>query len=269
MDPVQTITVMLWAYLPRLAAGLVLLFLGLKLVNLLANLSKKIMAKNNVDESLRDFLGSVIKVTLKLALILAVAGSVGIKTASFIAILGSAGLAVGLALQGSLSHFAGGVMILLFKPFKVGDFISACGTSGTVQSIQVFQTVLLTPDNKKIIIPNAKLSNDIITNASAEPKRRVDWTFGIGYQDQISEAKALLLKLLNEDERIISDPAGPFVAVSELADSSVNFAVRAWVNSADYWGVYFDMLEKVKVHFDREKISIPYPQMDIHLDKLD
>jgi small conductance mechanosensitive channel len=189
---------------------------------------------------------------------------IGIEMTSFVAILGAAGLAVGLALSGTLQNFAGGVMILAFKPFKVGDFIDAQGYMGTVSEIQIFNTILKTPDNKTIIIPNGGLSTSSMTNFSTEPKRRVDWTFGVGYGDDAEKTKAVLRKLIDEDSRILQDPE-PFIALSELADSSVNFVVRAWVNAADYWAVFFDMNDKVYKTFDKEGLNIPYPQMDVHV----
>jgi small conductance mechanosensitive channel len=188
----------------------------------------------------------------------------GVQMTSFIAILGAAGLAVGLALQGSLANFAGGVLLLLFKPFKVGDFIEAQGFSGSVNAIQVFNTVLKTPDNKTIIIPNGNLSNGAITNFTAEKNRRVDWTFGIGYSDDIKKAKEILVQLIKSDPRILDEPEA-MVALSELGDSSVNFVVRAWVKLEDFWGVYFDIQEKVKLTFDEQGISIPFPQRDVHV----
>ena len=183
---------------------------------------------------------------------------------SFIAVLGAAGLAVGLALQGSLQNFAGGVLILFFKPYKIGDFVDAAGYMGTVKEIQIFNTILKTPDNKTIIIPNGILSNASLTNFSTEPTRRVDMTFGIGYSDDILKAKSVLESLLKSDNRILNDPAY-MIVVSELADSSVNLVVRAWCNSADYWGIYFSMQEKVKLEFDKQGISIPFPQRDVHV----
>ena len=190
----------------------------------------------------------------------------GIQMTSFIAILGAAGLAVGLALQGSLANFAGGVLILLFKPFKVGDFIDAVGFSGTVKEIQVFSTKMTTPDNKTIIIPNGNLANSSMTNYSTQTQRRVDFVFGIGYNDDIKKAKSVINELIYKDERILKDPE-PLVVVSELGDSSVNLTVRVWSKSADYWGIFFDMQESVKLKFDEQGISIPYPQQDVHLYK--
>jgi small conductance mechanosensitive channel len=189
---------------------------------------------------------------------------INIETTSFVALLGAAGLAIGLALQGTLANFAGGVLILMFRPYRVGDFIDAQGITGTVRSIQIFNTILTTGDNKRVIVPNGAISNGIITNFSAEDTRRVDFVFGIGYDDDIDKAKSVLHRLIKEEGRIFSEPE-PLVVVSELADSSVNFTVRTWVKASDYWGVYFSMTEKVKIAFDAEELSIPYPQTDVHL----
>jgi len=252
-------------YAPKLASAIVILILGLWIINAFIKFVKKTMTKRGVDASLVPFTSSLANVVLKAMLLISVASMMGIQTTSFIAILGAAGLAIGLALQGSLANFAGGVLILLFKPFKVGDVIETQGFLGSVTGIQIFNTVLNTPDNKKIIIPNGAVSSGAITNFSAEEKRRVDMVFGIGYTDDIKKTKETLLKIISSDSRIISEPAEPFVAVKELADSSVNFVVRVWVNAADYWGVYFDMQESVKLTFDKEKISIPFPQRDVHL----
>jgi small conductance mechanosensitive channel len=224
------------------------------------------MDKSKLDVSLTTFLKSMIDILLKVLLIISVMGMMGIQMTSFIAILGAAGLAVGMALSGTLQNFAGGVMILIFKPFKVGDFINAQGYSGVVKEIRIFVTVLTTPDNKTIFIPNGPLSNGSLTNFSTQPNRRVDWTFGIAYGDDYDKAKAMLLDMMKEDKRILTDPE-PFVALGELADSSVNLTVRAWVKAADYWGVYFDMNEKFYKNADQFGLSIPFPQMDVHLDK--
>ena len=251
-------------YGPKLLLAIVVLLIGLWIIKLVIKGFRKMMAKQSVDPSLRGFLMSIVSILLKLLLLISVAGMVGIEMTSFIAILGAAGLAVGLALQGSLANFAGGVLILLFKPFKVGDFIETQGHLGSVKSIQVFNTVLKTPDNKTIIIPNGPISNGSVVNFSTEATRRVDMTFGIGYGDDILKTKDVLQKIVTADPRILKDPA-PVIVVSELADSSVNFAVRVWVNSTDYWGVFFDTHEKVKLTFDAESISIPFPQTDVHV----
>jgi small conductance mechanosensitive channel len=249
---------------PKLLGAVITLIIGLWIIKFIVKIANKGMKRANLDLSLQRFLSSFIGVILKILLFISVASMIGIATTSFIAILGAAGLAVGLALQGSLANFAGGVLILLFKPFKVGDFIDAQGYMGTVHSIQIFTTVLKTPDNKTIIIPNGPLSNGSLTNFSTEPQRRVDMSFGIGYDDDIAKAKEVLNRLVTEESRILKEPALQIV-VGELGDSSVNFNVRVWCKAADYWGIYFDMQEKVKYAFDKEGISIPFPQRDIHL----
>jgi small conductance mechanosensitive channel len=224
----------------------------------------KTMERSNIDISLRKFLSSLFGIILKVLLLISVASMIGIATTSFVAILGAAGLAVGLALQGGLANFAGGVIILIFKPFKVGDFIDAQGYMGTVNEITIFTTVLKTPDNKTVIIPNGALSNGSMVNFSTEPRRRVDMVFGIGYGDSIEKTKSVLSKLVDADARILKDPA-PQIVVGELGDNSVNFTVRVWCESANYWGVFFDTHEKVKLAFDEEGISIPFPQRDVHV----
>jgi len=252
----------LWG--PQLLLVIATLVVGLWIIKIIDRIVQKALEKSKIEVSLRHFLGSMLSVLLKVLLLISVASMVGIATTSFVALLGAAGLAVGLALQGSLANFAGGVLILLFKPFKVGDFIEAQGYMGTVKEIQVFNTILRTPDNKNVILPNGPVSGGSITNFSSEPIRRVDMTFGIGYGDDIRKAKDVLKTMVEADTRILKDPE-PFIAVSELADSSVNFVVRVWCNTADYWGVYFDMHEKVKLEFDKQGISIPFPQHDVHL----
>jgi small conductance mechanosensitive channel len=255
---------MVMGYAPQVLLAIVVLIIGFWIIKKIVKSAGKAMELKSLDLSLQKFLGSLISILLKVMLLISVASIVGINATSFIAVLGAAGLAVGLALQGSLANFAGGVLILIFKPYKVGDVIDAQGHMGKVDSIQIFNTVLKTPDNKTIIIPNGPLSNGSITNISTEPKRRVDMTFGIGYNDDILKTKDVLQKLIDNDTRILKDPA-PAILVSELADSSVNFAVRVWCNAADYWGIYFDMHENVKLTFDKENISIPFPQQDVHL----
>ncbi len=253
-------------YGPHLLFALALLIFGWWAIKLIVRGVRKALEKSKVDVSLQRFFLSLLDASLKVLLLISVASMVGIATTSFVAIVGAAGLAVGLALQGSLANFAGGVLILLFKPFKVGDVIDAQGHVGSVHSIQVFHTVLKTADNKTIIIPNGALSNGSITNFSAEPTRRIEMVFGIGYDDDLRKAKEVLFRLIKEDPRILKDPE-PQVILKELADSSVNLAVRVWCHSGDYWGIYFDFQEKVKLTFDAEGISIPYPQMDVHLQK--
>ncbi|MDN5204479.1 mechanosensitive ion channel [Fulvivirgaceae bacterium BMA10] len=252
------------AYGPKLVYAIIVLIVGLWIIKAIVKGTVRIMQKRNVDDSLKPFLKSLIAMLLKVMLVITVMTMLGIEMTSFIAILGAAGLAVGMALSGTLQNFAGGVMILLFKPFEVGDFIEAQGYTGSVKEIQIFNTIMTTVDNKTIFIPNGPLSTSSLINYSTEPHRRVDMTFGIGYEDDIKKAKDVLMEILDNDSRILKVPL-PFIAVSELADSSVNFTVRAWVNSEDYWAVFFDTQETVKLTFDAKGISIPYPQRDIHL----
>jgi len=253
-------------YGPKLIGALLLLFIGLWIIKLFNRWMGKVMEKAGIEKSLHSFLKSMLSALLKTLLIISVMVMVGIEMTSFIAILAAAGLAVGMALSGTLQNFAGGVMILLFRPFKAGDYITAQGYSGTVKEIQIFNTILTTPDNVTIILPNGSLSGSAMTNYSVQATRRVDFTFGIGYNDDIDQAKKILASLIGEDQRIMKDPV-PFIAVSELADSSVNLVVRVWVNASDYWGVFFDTQEKVKKQFDARGVSIPYPQTDVHLHK--
>ncbi len=258
-------------YLIGLAAvwGLKILFaiaifvIGKWIAKWLTNVSKKLMEKANVDKTLTSFVGSLVYILLMVFVILAALSKLGINTTSFIAILGAAGLAVGLALQGTLANIGAAVLIIIFKPFKVGDFVEAGGALGTVEEINMFSTIFKTGDNRVVIVPNSAVIGGKITNYSAKETRRVDWVFGIGYEDDLKLAKNILEDIIGRDERVLKEPAS-LVAVSELADSSVNFTVRAWVKSADYWGVYFDIMEKVKLTFDEKGISIPYPQLDIH-----
>jgi small conductance mechanosensitive channel len=246
--------------------AIILLIVGLKLSTFIARRFEKVLNKNQVEESLSKFLASLVSWVLKIAVFISTINTLGFETTSFIAILGSAGLAVGLAMQGSLSNFAGGVLILLLKPFKIGDFIVAQGESGTVESISTFCTTLLTPDNKVIIIPNGGLANSNITNVSAKPTRRVDFTFGIGYGDDLKKAKMLIETHFKSDARVLKDPNFQIV-LGELADSSVNITARAWTKSEDYWNFYFETLEQIKATFDTEGISIPFPQRDVNLIK--
>ena len=251
-------------YGPKLILAILVLIIGLWIIKRVTNVANKGFEASATDPTLAKFLGSLISIILKALLFISVASMIGIETTSFIAILGAAGLAIGLALQGTLANFAGGVLVLMFRPYKIGDVVDAQGVLGTVSAIQIFNTVLKTPDNKTIIVPNGAISNGIITNFSTEETRRVDFVFGIGYDDDIAQAKATLLQIFAEDERVFSDPE-PFVKVGALADSSVNFTCRVWVNAADYWGVFFDTTEKVKITFDEKSIGIPYPQTDVHL----
>lgn len=253
-------------YVPKLIGGLIVLVVGLWITNLITKGVGKSLAKSNIDQSLIPFLKSLTNIILKALVAITVMGMIGIQMTSFVAILGAAGLAVGLALSGTLQNFAGGVIILILKPFKIGDFIEAQGYTGTVKEITIFSTMLNTPDKKLVIIPNGPLSTGALTNFSAEPLRRVDWTFGIAYGDDVEDFKRAMNDFIAADTRILKDPA-PFMGLSELADSSVNFAVRVWVDGPDYWNVFFEMNEKVYTQFAAYKLNIPFPQMDIHVQK--
>jgi small conductance mechanosensitive channel len=258
------IWIIVMAYGPKIIYAILTLIIGLWIVKGITKGFSKLMDSRDFDPSLKPFLKSLISTLLKIMLVITVMTMLGIEMTSFIAILGAAGLAVGMALSGTLQNFAGGVMLLIFKPFKVGDFVEAQGYAGVIKEIQIFNTIMTTGDNKTIIIPNGGLSNGAMTNFSTQSTRRVDMTFGIGYGDDIKKTKELLSSIMASDERILKDPA-TFIAVSELADSSVNFVVRAWVYSSDYWPVFFHMQETVKIAFDKEGISIPFPQRDIHV----
>lgn len=244
--------------------AIVIFIFGRWLAHWCANLGQKAMLKGGVDETLAHFLNKLIYYALLTAVIIAAADQLGIKTTSFIAILGAAGLAIGLALKDSLANFAAGVMLILFRPFRAGDVITAGGVTGTVRAIDIFSTVIMTADNQKIVVSNSSITSNIITNVNAEPTRRIDLTIGIGYQDDIVQAKNTLHEILEAEKRILDDPA-PTVAVAELAASSVQLVVRPWVQSSDYWAVRFDLIEKIKLTFDERGISFPYPQQDIHL----
>ena len=250
----------------RIAIACVIFYVGRWIVRRLTTVIHKIFIKRDLEASLATFLLSLVNISMTFILIIIVISFLGIDTTSFIAIFASAGLAVGMALSGTLQNFAGGVLVLLLKPYRVGDFIEAQGQTGTVKAITLFSTVLATPDNKNIILPNGGMSTGIINNYSKENIRRVDWTFGIAYGDDYDKAKATIASLLEADDRVMKDPAY-FIALGALADSSVNITVRAWVASEDYWGVFFDMNEKVYKTFPKEGLNIPFPQMDVHLDK--
>ncbi|MEP4888590.1 MAG: mechanosensitive ion channel domain-containing protein [Aliiglaciecola sp.] len=246
--------------------AIIIYIIGKMVVGILINVFGKVMARSKYDDMLVDFLKAILNAVLMLFVIVASLDQLGVDTTSLVAILGAAGLAIGLSLQGSLQNFAAGVMLLVFRPFTRGNFIEAAGTAGVVKDITIFTTVMTTPDNKEIIVPNGAIYSGNIVNVSAKDTRRVDMVVGIGYDADLKKAKEVLLEMVNADERILKDPA-PTVAVSELADSSVNFIVRPWVASADYWAVKFDFTEAVKLRFDQEGISIPFPQMDVHLHK--
>ena len=248
----------------KILAALAVFIIGRWVVKYLRNLTERLMGKRNVDVTLAKFIANMTYVALLTFVILAALGMLGVQTTSFIAVIGAAGLAIGLALQGSLANFAAGVLMIIFRPFKVGDFIEGAGVAGIVEEVQIFTTRLATPDNKTIIIPNAKLTSDNIINYSAKGTRRADMVFGIGYEADIDKARDIITGILSNDERVLKDPPIQ-VAVSALADSSVNFVARAWVNAGDYWGVVFDTTEAVKKRFDAEGVSIPFPQRDVHI----
>ncbi|WP_302568030.1 mechanosensitive ion channel family protein [Culturomica massiliensis] len=248
----------------KLITALIVFLVGRWIIRKLNRLLIKIMEKRQVEASLFSFTRSLVKITLNFILVIILISVLGIETSSFIALFASAGVAIGMALSGTLQNFAGGVMILLFKPFKVGDFIEAQGQSGSVKEIQIFNTIISTPDNKIIIIPNGGLSTGITKNYSKEEMRRVDWEFGIAYGDNYDTAKKVIEKLLASDERILKEPAY-FIALNSLGASSVNLVVRAWVKAGDYWDVYFGMNEKVYQTFAEENLNIPFPQMDVHI----
>lgn len=260
----ELITDMLVQYGPKFIGAIVVLIIGLWIIKGISKSIKKVMLKSKLDESLVPFLSGIAGALMKILLVISVMSMVGIAMTSFVAILGAAGLAVGMALSGTLQNFAGGVMILIFKPFTKGDYIDAMGYAGVVEEIQIFNTILLTPDNRKIIIPNGGLSGSSMVNFSSMDTRRVDFTFGIGYDDDIDQGRKVILDEIAKLNYIKKDPA-PFVMVGELADSSVNFTTRVWVNAADYWTCFFELTENVKKAMDANKISIPYPQTDVHL----
>lgn len=250
----------------KLLGAIAVWIIGVWILKLLMRAFDKMLSLSKIDDTLRPFLKGTAEGLLKVLLALTILSVLGVEMTSFIAVLGAVSLAIGMALSGTLQNFAGGVMLIIFKPFKVGDVIDAQGYLGSVSEIQIFNTILKTPDNKTIIIPNGGLSTGAMINYSTEKNRRVDWTFGIGYGDDISKAEEVIQKLCDADKRILKDP-NVFIAVSELADSSVNFTVRAWVKAEDYWAVHFDMNKNIYDTFNKEGLNIPYPQMDIHLHK--
>jgi len=266
MTMIQELMPQVQTYGMRILVAVVIFIVGRWIASLITKMVKRAMAKADVEETLMTFLGNLIYYVLLVAVVIATINQLGIQTTSLLAVLGAAGLAIGLALQGSLSNFAAGVMIVGFRPYKVGDFIEAGGVMGVVEQVQIFTTIMRTGDNKKIIVPNSQVMAGEITNFSANPTRRVDLVAGCGYDDDLDKVRKVLEDIIASDDRILEDPA-PTIAVSELADSSVNFVVRPWVNSGDYWGVYFDVTEQIKKRFDAEGISIPFPQRDVHVYK--
>lgn len=255
-------------YGTQIAMALVIFIIGKWAARLVANAMINTMNKKEVDTTISKFVGSIIYTTLFAFVIIAALGQIGIQTASFVAIIGAAGLAVGFALQGSLSNFASGVLLILFRPIRTGDFVEAAGESGVVEEIGIFNTIMKTTDNKTIIIPNSNIMGSNITNYSLKPTRRIDMVIGIGYDDDIKKAKTILAEIMAQEGRVLKDPEVT-IAVAELAESSVNFVVRPWVNSADYWSTKCDLLETIKIRFDEESIGIPFPQVSVHIQKND
>jgi small conductance mechanosensitive channel len=254
----------LMQYGPKLLAAIAIFLIGKMIAKWGRRLVSRVMTKGDVDPLIIGFTSSIVYIGMMVFVVMAALGQIGIQTTSFIAILGAAGLAIGLALQGSLANFAAGFLLIIFRPFKVGDVVEAAGVTGKVEVIQIFTTTLKTPDNKTIIIPNAKLGGDNIINYSTQENRRVDMTVGVSYDADLKQVRTILEDIVSKDERILKDPAHQIV-VGELADNSVNFFVRVWVKSADYWDVYFDANETVKLRLDNAGIGIPYPQRDVHL----
>jgi small conductance mechanosensitive channel len=264
MPAPEKLTELAIQYGGKLLLALITLVIGLWLINRLVRMIKKVFALRSFEQTLQSFLTSFISILLKVLLVISVVSMLGVQMTSFIALLGAAGLAVGMALSGTLQNFAGGVVLLILKPFKVGDFIEAAGFMGTVKEIQIFHTILATPDNKIIVIPNGTLSNGALTNFSTEPQRRVQWIVGIDYTSDIDLARSIVKDILESDSRVLKDPE-IFIGVGELADSSVNLTIRAWTDGADFWPVFFDVNEKVKKRFDAKGIIIPFPQHTVHL----
>lgn len=264
---VDTISAMIITYVPQVIGAVIALILGFWIIGRIVGLLRKAFEKRNIDATIRPFLVSIVSVGLKVVLLLSVAQMFGIETTSFVAIFGALAFAIGMALQGSLGHFASGVLLLIFKPYKVGDLVSiGGGETGTVVGIQVFNTVLATLDNKRIIIPNGVVTSNVITNISGQGNIGVELTFGIGYGDSIDKAREIILAVGKECEWVLDNP-GQSVVVAELADSSVNLATRPFCKSEHYWDTLFYMQENVKKAFDKEGVSIPFPQMDVHMDK--
>jgi small conductance mechanosensitive channel len=252
------------SYSIKIVAALLVFIIGKWVARKIANLFSRLMVKNNVDEAVVGFVSNLAYYALFVVVIIAALGQLGVKTTSFLAIVGAAGLAIGLALKDSLSNFAAGVMLILFRPFTVGDVVSTAGITAKVEKITIFNTLFCTPDNQMIIVPNNKIITDVITNINAKDTRRIDLVVGISYSDDMTQTKEILERLAKEDDRILADPAVT-IAVAELADSSVNLVFRPWVKTADYWAVRFDLTEKIKTSLDEAGISIPFPQQDVHL----
>ena len=266
-DFVERAYALIAAFGKDLIVAIVIFVVGRWIARWLARLTERAMEKADADSTLVGFVRSIVYIALLTFVVMAAIAQLGIQTTSFIAVLGAAGFAIGLALQGSLGNFAAGVMMIIFRPFKAGDFVEAAGISGVVEEIKIFTTTLRTGDNKTIIVPNSNITSSIIVNYSAKPTRRVDLTVGVSYSDNLDKVREVISGILAADDRILVDP-GPTIAVSELADSSVNFAVRVWVNGSDYWPVFFDLNENIKKRFDEEGISIPFPQQDVYVHQI-
>ena len=263
-NPAQTLWMGGSLYSARIAAAIVIFVVGRWLAGHIADLFARVLERQKVELTLVRFLKNISYYALVVAVIIAAINQLGVNTTSFLAVLGAAGLAVGLALKDSLANFAAGVMLILFRPFKVGDFVVAGGISGTVKEVAIFNTELATPDNQKMIVPNSSIMGNVITNVTANPTRRIDLVVGIGYNDDIAKAKTVLQAIVREDSRVLQDPA-PQVAAAELGESSINLVVRPWVKTSDYWDVRFDLIERIKSEFDRSGLHIPFPQRDVHL----
>ena len=264
MEDVSSMQSLLIDFSIKIAIALLIFVIGRWIAKWLTGLVGKVMGRANMDEMLINFVSNLVYTVLLLVVVMASLDQLGVETTSLLAVFGAAGLAIGLALKDSLSNFSSGVMIILFRPFKVGDFVEAGGATGVVEEVRMFATIFRTGDNREVIVPNGQIYGGTITNYSAKPTRRIDLVFGIGYDDDIAKAKQIINDIMKQDDRILSDPE-PAVAMAELADSSVNFNVRPWVKSGDYWPVRADLLEKVKLAFDAEGISIPYPQQDVYM----
>lgn len=262
MDEIMDVVVSIGT---RLIVALAILIIGLWITKFIVKRIGKVLEKRKMDQSLKGFLTSLVSAVMKVLIVITALGQLGIEMTSFVAILGAAGLAIGMAFSGTLSNFAGGVMLLIFKPFKVGDYVNMQGEEGIVDDILIFNTIVKTLDNKTIILANGAVANGTIVNYTKANRRRVDWTFGIAYGDDLQKAKDLLKKFTEEDEMIINDPEAPFIGLVELADSSVNITVRAWTETENYWDVFFKMNERVYNEFDKAGLSIPFPQMDVHV----
>lgn len=250
----------------KILIAIAILIIGMMIVKRISKITNKVLRKKEFDESLTTFLSSMVSITLRILVVITALGQLGVEMTSFIALIGAAGLAIGMAFSGSLGNFAGGVMILIFKPYKVGDYISAQGEEGVVKEIQIFNTIILTLDNKTIIIPNGAMANGNMTNFTMQEKRRVDFTVGIAYGDDYEKAKTTLEKFIAEDDKILKNKAN-FIGLVELADSSVNIALRVWCKTDHYWDVYFKMNERIYKEFGKEGLNIPFPQMDVHIQK--